>query len=76
MRESKASKEQIEKRRQLLEEHANWVDDIAVAFEEEKEMRMALRDGELEKQDSVTRCIGYLWISLLCYLSFIYMHSY
>ena len=46
MRESKASKEQIEKRRQLLEEYAMWCADNDKMHQEEKPERLELRRGE------------------------------
>lgn len=46
MRESKASKEQIERRRQLLEDHALWCAALDKQYQEEKEVRMELRSGE------------------------------
>ncbi len=50
MRESKASKEQIELRRQQMEDYQKWVEQKQMDFEEEKEERLALRNGRFLKQ--------------------------
>ena len=52
MRESKASKEQIERRRQLMEDYATWCSELALIYEEEREMRIELRDGKCKKRKS------------------------
>ncbi len=49
MRESKASKEQIELRRQQMEDYQKWQEQRAMDFEEEKEERLALRSGRFLK---------------------------
>ena len=46
MRESKASKEQIEARRSMMEEYQKWREIVEEDYLAEKEARMALRDGE------------------------------
>jgi len=45
MRDSKASKEQIERRRKMIEDWENWQAMILEAYSEEKEQRLALRGG-------------------------------
>lgn len=43
MRESKASKEVVERRRQLMDEHRKWEEDNNVVWESERELRIELR---------------------------------
>ncbi|KAI0236576.1 Eukaryotic translation initiation factor 3 subunit B [Lamellibrachia satsuma] len=45
MRESKASKEQIEHRRNQLEEFKSWRSDLSDRFNAERDARLELRDG-------------------------------
>lgn len=45
MRDSKASKEQIEKRRTMADDFEVWRQEIAQRMADEKERRLALRGG-------------------------------
>jgi len=45
MRESKASKEQIEKRQELMADFDEWQAELEYFYEEEKEIRLDLRRG-------------------------------
>ena len=46
MRESKASREQIERRRRLMDEYHEWADELKRRFRQDKPQRLELRDGE------------------------------
>ena len=46
MRESKASKEQIERRRQLMDDYEEWANSLKERFRQDKEQRLDLRDGQ------------------------------
>lgn len=45
MRESKASKEQIERRQEQMSEFKEWREELSYYYEEEKELRLDLRRG-------------------------------
>ena len=45
MRESKASREQIERRRQLMSDYEEWANQLLVRFRQEKSQRLKLRNG-------------------------------
>ena len=46
MRESKASKEQIDQRRKAMEEYRLWRENVEQEFMAEKEERLAFRNGK------------------------------
>ena len=45
MRESKASREQIERRRQLMSDYEEWAAELRGRFRQEKSERLELRNG-------------------------------
>ena len=51
MRESKASKEQIEKRRELMETHDKWVQTTMEDWEKEQDLRIELRGVDTDNHE-------------------------
>ena len=46
MRESKASREEIERRRRLMEEYEGWAAELKKRFRQDKSLRLQLRNGK------------------------------
>ena len=46
MRESKASREEIERRRRLMDEYEGWAAELKKRFRQDKSLRLQLRNGK------------------------------